>query len=132
MAWQFSGDKPIFQQLNERITLEILTGRYAPGDKLPTVRELAVEAGVNPNTVQRALLEAETTGLLETRRGDGRYVTLDASVIAEARRRYAASLTENYLRSLRALKLSEDAIKELWKKALSSCDSQQERKDTIS
>ena len=54
MDWNFRNDQPIYSQLTQRLTEAIVSGIYAPGEKLPSVRELAVEAGVNPNTVQRS------------------------------------------------------------------------------
>ena len=63
MDWNFRNDQPIYSQLTQRLTEAIVSGIYAPGEKLPSVRELAVEAGVNPNTVQRALSELERDGM---------------------------------------------------------------------
>lgn len=63
MDWQFTGDRPIWQQLTEQLTLRILKGEYPPGGRLPTVRELAAQAGVNPNTMQRAMAMLEQSGL---------------------------------------------------------------------
>ena len=113
MAWTFSGDKPIFTQLVERITLDIVTGRFAPGDRLPTVRELALTAGVNPNTVQHALADAEQTGLIVTKRGDGRFVTTDESAIAAVRERYVNSLTDGFISSLRSFGLSNSEMRSI-------------------
>ncbi len=75
MAWKFNEEKPIFKQIVDVVVKDIVSGRYKPGDKLPTVRELAVEAEVNPNTMQKAFVEIERLGLIYTKRGDGRYVT---------------------------------------------------------
>ncbi len=83
MGWSFSDDKPIFLQIVTEISNSIVSGKYAPGEKLPTVREFAVMAGVNPNTMQRALAEVEQNGLIITKRGDGRYVTADTSKIKD-------------------------------------------------
>ena len=63
MDWKFTGDRPIWQQLTEQLTLRILKGQYPPGERLPAVRELAAQAGVNPNTMQRALAQLEADGL---------------------------------------------------------------------
>ena len=68
MDWNFRNDQPIYSQLTQRLTEAIVSGIYAPGEKLPSVRELAVEAGVNPNTVQRALSELERDGLVFSQR----------------------------------------------------------------
>ena len=64
MAWELDSDRPIFIQIVERIQMEIISGKYSPGDKLPSVRDLAAVAAVNPNTMQKALTELEQTGLV--------------------------------------------------------------------
>ena len=119
MAWSFSGDKPIFMQLVDRITLDILTGKYLSGDRLPAVREISIEAGVNPNTVQRALSEAETTGLIEVRRGDGRYVTSDQSAIQAAREKKVEELTDKFVCSLQSFGLSDSEMETIFKNSVS-------------
>ena len=75
MEWRFSNEAPIYQQIMEQIKAMIATGVLTSGDKLPSVRELAVEAGVNPNTMQKALSELEREGLLCSKRTSGRFVT---------------------------------------------------------
>ena len=90
MAWSFDADRPIFQQIEDILTARILAGQYAPGEKLPAVRELALEAGVNPNTMQRALADVEARGLVFTRRGDGRYVSEEEVAVRKARQQSAA------------------------------------------
>lgn len=85
MEWKLSGDRPIWLQLKEQITQRIVTGYYPMGGKLPTVRDLAAEAGVNPNTMQRALAELENDGLAVTNRTAGRLVTTDVSVVEKVR-----------------------------------------------
>ena len=64
MAWNLNSDRPIFLQIVERIEMDIISGKYQPGDKLPSVRDLAAEAAVNPNTRQKAFQELEHTGLV--------------------------------------------------------------------
>ena len=125
MAWSFSGDKPIFMQLVDKITLDILTGKYSSGDRLPTVREISLDAGVNPNTVQRAISEAETTGLVEIRRGDGSYVTSDQNIINEAREKKVAELTNRFVSSLRSFGLSDSDMETIVKESI-----KKERKDS--
>ncbi len=85
MEWKLAGDRPIWLQLKEQITQRILTGVYPMGSRLPTVRDLAAEAGVNPNTMQRALAELENDGLAVTNRTAGRLVTTDVSVVEKVR-----------------------------------------------
>lgn len=94
MDWQFTEDRPIWQQITEQLTLRILKGEYPPGERLPGVRELAAQAGVNPNTMQRAMAQLEADGLAAGSRTAGRTVTRDSSVIeaaATARARAAVS-----------------------------------------
>ena len=85
MEWTFRADQPIYSQLVRRITRDILGGVLSPGQKLPAVRELAARAGVNPNTMQRAMAELEQGGLIRSQRTAGRFVTDDENVIGEAR-----------------------------------------------
>ena len=97
MDWTFRTDAPIYTQLYEKLTLAIVSGGYAPGERLPAVRELAVDAGVNPNTVQRALSELERDGLVYTQRTAGRFVTEDAERIGQERLRLAEERTRDFL-----------------------------------
>ena len=89
MEWKLTGDRPIWMQLSEQLARRIVTGTYPPGSRLPSVRELAAEAGVNPNTMQRALAQLEQDGLARADRTAGRTVTGDAAVIEQARLAYA-------------------------------------------
>ncbi len=118
MSWSFSNDKPIFQQLVDIIILEIISGRYPPGSKLDAVRELAVTAGVNPNTMQRALAEIENTGIVYTKRGDGRYVTDDTEKIDAIKKKYVSEKTRMFIQSVKALGLNEEEISKAVKKEL--------------
>ena len=89
MDWKLTGDRAIWLQLSEQLARRIVTGVYPPGSKLPSVRELAAEAGVNPNTMQRALAQLEQDGLARADRTAGRTVTGDTVVIERARLAYA-------------------------------------------
>lgn len=91
MEWSFKADLPIYSQLVEKIKLGILSGELPPGSKLPPVRELAAEAGVNPNTMQRAMQELEREGLVYTQRTAGRFVTEDAVAIGTVKKEMAES-----------------------------------------
>lgn len=97
MDWTFRADTPIYTQLCERLTLAIVSGGYAPGERLPAVRELALDAGVNPNTVQRALSELERCGLVYTQRTAGRFVTEDVERIGREKLRIAEERTRSFL-----------------------------------
>ncbi len=110
MAWNFRDDKPIFQQLVDIIITDIIRGQYNPGDKLEPVRDLALKAGVNPNTMQRALAEIENTGLIYSKRGDGRYVSEDKKVMEQLRNQYVEKSLEEFIKNLSALGLTEKEI----------------------
>ena len=85
MEWYFRNDQPIYTQLTQQITLAILSGSIPSGGRLPTVRELAAEAGVNPNTVQKAFRILEDEGLVESRSGAKSFLTLTAETAARVR-----------------------------------------------
>ncbi|MBO4915229.1 MAG: GntR family transcriptional regulator [Oscillospiraceae bacterium] len=103
MDWTFREDLPIYTQLYEHLTLAIVSGVYGPGEKLPAVRELAVDAGVNPNTVQRALSELERSGLVHSQRTTGRFVTEDAQRIEQERQRLAEEQVRQFLAAMSKL-----------------------------
>lgn len=85
MNWKFTGDRPVYQQIMEALRGSILTGELSPGGKVPSVRELAAQAQVNPNTMQRALTELEREGLLIGGGTSGRTVTTDETVLSTMR-----------------------------------------------
>ena len=89
MKWQFSNDAPIYSQLIDQIQVGIVSGAFPPGERLPSVRDLATEAGVNPNTMQRALAELERDGLVYSQRTAGRFVTEDKTMIDHVKRSLA-------------------------------------------
>ena len=89
MKWQFSNDAPIYAQLIAQIKVGIVSGAFPPGERLPSVRDLATEAGVNPNTMQRALAELERDGLVYSQRTAGRFVTEDQTMIDHVKRSLA-------------------------------------------
>lgn len=103
MDWSFRNDQPIYSQLIQRLTEVIVSGVYAPGEKLPSVRELALEAGVNPNTVQRSLTELEREGLVFSQRTAGRFVTENENMIVNAKLRIADERVSEFLRSMKTL-----------------------------
>lgn len=89
MAWNLNSDRPIYAQLVERIQTQIVSGERPCGSKLPSVRDLAAEAGVNPNTMQKAFSELERQNLVITQRTSGRFVTQDAALVDSVRKRLA-------------------------------------------
>ena len=103
MEWRLAADAPIYSQLAEQMRLSIVSGENAPGERLPPVRELALSAGVNPNTMQRAMTELEREGLVFPQRTAGRFVTEDAELIAQARREIARVKAEAFLEAMRSL-----------------------------
>lgn len=103
MAWNLDSDRPIYAQLLERIQLQIVSGIYGPGDKLPSVRELAAEASVNPNTMQKAFAELERSGLIITRRTSGRFVTEDKEMIAQIRTQLAKEEALSFIAKMKEL-----------------------------
>ncbi|MBS6366202.1 MAG: GntR family transcriptional regulator [Clostridiales bacterium] len=113
MSWEFDQDRPLYAQLIEKLQRAIVSGAYEPGAKIPSVRELAAEAGVNPNTMQKALTELEQQGLLNTQRTNGRYVTQDADLIAATRRQLAWDKVIAFLREMQALGFTEEACIQL-------------------
>ena len=110
MTWFFETDRPIYTQLLEQIQQRIITGVYGPGEKLPPVRELAMEAGVNPNTMQKAMAELERTGLIHAQRTTGRFVTEDAQMIRDLRQQLALDKIAGFLRSMQELGYEQSEI----------------------
>ena len=103
MAWNLDSDRPIYAQLLERIQLQIVSGIYAPGDKLPSVRDLAAEASVNPNTMQKAFAELERSGLIETKPTSGRFVTEDKNMITQIRTQLAKEEINAFIAKMKEL-----------------------------
>ena len=105
MPWDFDNSLPIYLQIMDKIKLKIISGKYRSGEKLPSVRELAQEAGVNPNTMQRALFELEREGLIFSVRTSGRFVTEDEQLIGALRHNLAMEKISEFFESLKALEL---------------------------
>ncbi len=97
MSWELDTARPVYLQLIEQIQAGIISGLYKPGDKLPSVRDLAMEATVNPNTMQKALTELERTGLVYANRTSGRYITSDESLIHKLREESALLLVRGFI-----------------------------------
>ena len=100
MHWQFSNDAPIYTQLIAQIKIGIVAGAFPPGERLPSVRDLATEAGVNPNTMQRAMTELERDGLVYSQRTAGRFVTEDSAMIEAAKRSLAERHIKTFLEAM--------------------------------
>lgn len=110
MAWRITDDRPIWIQLYEQLTEQIVAGRYKPGDRMLSVRELAADAGVNPNTMQRALSELEESGLVQTNRTAGRVVTDNKALIARMRKELAEQQIIEFLKKMEQLGFEETEI----------------------
>lgn len=113
MAWDLDADRPIYAQLVERIQMQIVSGYYQPGGKLPSVRELAATAAVNPNTMQKAFVELERSGLIITQRTNGRNVTEDTELIANIRQGMAREHMAAFFSRMKELGYTEAEIKAL-------------------
>ena len=100
MDFHIKDARPIWQQLSEQLKKRIVTGFYAPGSRFPSVRELAAEAGVNPNTMQRSLTQLESEGLLITNRTVGRTVTTEEETLSAIRNELAKAQTTDYLEAM--------------------------------
>ena len=110
MAWELDSDRPIFLQIVERIQMDIVSGKYAPGDKLPSVRDLAAEASVNPNTMQKAFTELERTGLVYSQRTSGRFITEDINMIEELKSSLAKKKINEFLDLMQKLGFNKEEI----------------------
>ena len=110
MEWVFRNDLPIYSQLVDKIKLGIVSGALPPGARLASVRDLAMEAGVNPNTMQRALQELERLGLVFSQRTAGRFVTEDVKVIEEIKKTLAKGQIESFLQAMQELGYDREGI----------------------
>ena len=110
MDWNFNNDMPIYTQLVDKIKLSIVSGQLTPGEKLSTVRDLAAEAKVNPNTMQRAFQELEREGLVFSQRSSGRFVTEDVEIIMEAKKAMARQYVQSFMKSMEQLGYTGEEI----------------------
>lgn len=118
MAWELNSDRPIYTQILEKIQMRIISGIYQPGEKLPSVRELAAEASVNPNTMQKAFTELERSGLIQTQRNSGRTVTEDTSMIKQVQTQVALSQVQSFFSTMMELGFNKEEILAFVKKAM--------------
>lgn len=111
MGFDFDNNIPIYLQIAKILKIKIISGDISPGERLPSVRDLAVELKANPNTVQRALADLENEKLIFTERTNGKFVTDNKALILKHKTAYASSLTEEYLNSMNKIGFSkEDAV----------------------
>lgn len=114
MQWTITDGRPIWQQLTSQLTQAIATGHYPPGGKIPPVRELALETGVNPNTMQRALSQLESDGLVVTNRTAGRTVTENGDILHAMRKNLANTAIKSYFTQMSQLGFTQqEAIAQL-------------------
>lgn len=108
----FNNSVPIYLQIVSEIKKQIVSGKLVPGERIPSVRELALTYKVNPNTMQKALIELEENGLIKTERTNGKFVTEDENIINKIKNDYAENLTQNYLFEMISLGITKQEIKE--------------------
>lgn len=125
MQWNFDHDRPIYKQLVEQLQIAIITGQYSALEKLPSVRDLAMESKVNPNTMQKAMQELENLGLVYSKRTSGRYITEDQALIAKIKREMASEKIRQFMTDMKQLNFSCDEVIQYLKK-------EEERHDKIS
>lgn len=116
-------NSPVYLQIAEKIATEIFGGQLAPGEQLPTVREIALSERANPNTVQKALAELESDGLITTKRTSGKFVTEDVELIMEKREQYADELTEIYEHKMHSIGAEIKIPKIMWPAPTPTSDS---------
>jgi len=113
MPWNLDFSRPIYLQIIERVQMDVITGRYQPGDKLPSVRDLAQEAAVNPNTMQKALSELERSGLIYSQRTSGRFITEDKELIHQMKKELAAAEVSAFVAHMKQLGITPEEIRQL-------------------
>ncbi|WKB35609.1 GntR family transcriptional regulator [Terrilactibacillus sp. S3-3] len=120
MTESFNPATPIYLQLSERIKHQIIRGELGSGDKLPSVRDLAIESGVNPNTVQRTYRELEESGIVEKKRGQGTFVTADQKILQNMREGLKERHISGFVQEMKEMGYSEvemiDGLKQFFEK----------------
>ncbi|MEA3321855.1 MAG: GntR family transcriptional regulator [Bacillota bacterium] len=107
MTVKYDADKPIYLQIIDRISKEIVRGVLKPGDKLPSVREMAIQSGVNPNTIQRTYSEMERMEIVETKRGQGTFVTENEGMLMRLKKDMETKVVESFVQSMREIGASK-------------------------
>lgn len=113
MPWDLDNDRPIYLQLMERIQHDIIAGVYRPGDKIPSVRDLAIDAAVNPNTMQKALAELERSGLVYSQRTSGRFITEDSALLKKMKMELASEHIQQFFDQMHQLGFSDEETLEM-------------------
>ena len=115
MGYEFDSNIPIYLRLRHYFRMQIVSGQLAPGERMPPVREIAVQYGINPNTVQRALTELEEDGLAYSQRTAGRFITEDRDRIAQMRQILAKETVDTFIKDIRPFGFSLDDIIDVMK-----------------
>lgn len=110
LPWNLNSERPIYAQIIDKLQRDIIAGIYLPGEKLPSVRDLASQASVNPNTMQKALAELERTGLLYTQRTSGRYITEDETMIQKLKEKLAMEQVQDFLTKMQQLGFQKEEV----------------------
>ncbi|MCP3741187.1 GntR family transcriptional regulator [Rossellomorea sp. BNER] len=114
MAEEYKASKAIYMQIADSIIHRIVRGELTPGDKLPSVREMAIQSNVNPNTIQRTYSELERMEVVESRRGQGTFVIEDETLVSSLKRKVHREITGTYVENMKELGISvEDIVEEL-------------------
>ena len=115
MNFEFDNNMPIYIQLVDQLKIYIISGKINPGERLPSVRDLALQTQVNPNTMQTALMEFEDLKLIYTERTNGKFITNDKKLIAMYKKQYADELSKRYILSMKNIGFNEDEALEYLK-----------------
>lgn len=118
MEWKFDESRSIWQQITEQLSARILSGEFENGQRIPSVRELALDAGVNPNTMQRALLALDESGLTYADRTKGRIVTAGEEILKKEQKNMALNIVKEMIERLKAINTDEKEIINLVKEVL--------------
>lgn len=118
MPWNLDENRPIYLQLMEKIRHDIVSGIYSPGERLPSVRELALDAAVNPNTMQKALSELERSGIVYSQRTSGRFITEDENMLKRLKNELAAEHIRDFFEKMKQLGFPQEETLSLIKEAI--------------
>lgn len=118
MTWDLSSDRPIYSQLVDKLKMDIISGVYKAGDKIPSVRELAADASVNPNTMQKALAELERYGLVYSQRTSGRFITEDQNMIKDVKNQLAIEQIAEFFEKMKQLGYRKEETMQLIENAI--------------
>lgn len=114
MDYIFDNERPIYVQLVEKLRIEIISGKIKSGERIPSVRELALTARVNPNTMQKALAELENEGLVYTERTNGKFITDNKELIEKIKKELAKEKVNNYINDMKNIGITyEEAVQYL-------------------